>query len=247
MEELAEAIRERARILAQWQQVYWDHFIPFAHGIRFFGQIYNRMVKPKDPHEFVRLLPDALLKSVERNRRLMEIASTTKGRDQTEGRHGRPRRSDVFSKGLQNADSSTLRSLMSTASADRQAAFFEELATVAKQRGTKKHRDGEALTQRFLASFPAREKPKAEQLLDLARASYRLRDDDNIYLGRIEAELLRALVEVQRRSRKAAGLEVASTNADQFVRALTDPNFKPSRQKPGSKKLPEQAVRAGSS
>ena len=36
----------------------------------------------------------------------------------------------------------------------------------------------------------------ADTLLDLARASYRLRDDDNIYLGRVEAELLRALVEV---------------------------------------------------
>lgn len=70
-EELAEAICERARVFAHWRQVYWDYFIPFAHGIRFFGQIYNRMVKPKDPHEFVRLLPGSLLKSVERNRRLM--------------------------------------------------------------------------------------------------------------------------------------------------------------------------------
>jgi pyruvate,water dikinase len=60
----------------------------------------------------------------------------------------------------------------------------------------------------------------------LARASYRLRDDDNIYLGQIEAELLRALVEAKRRSRKAAGLRVATTTADQFVQVLVDPGFR---------------------
>ncbi len=243
-QELVAAIRERARVYAHWQQVYWDYFIPFAHGIRFFGQIYNRMVKPKDPHEFVRLLPGALLKSVERNRRLMKIASTTRRRDQAKGRHGHSRSDDGFSEVLRGADSSTLRALMSTASADRQAAFFKELGAVANQRGTRKHRDGETLARRFLDSFPARERPSAERLLDLARASYRLRDDDNIYLGRIEAELLRALVEAQRRSRRAARLEVVSSEVDQFVRALTDPAFKPSRKRRVSKGLPEQAVRA---
>jgi len=81
-------------------------------------------------------------------------------------------------------------------------------------------------------------------LLDLARTSYRLRDDDNIYLGRIEAELFRALVEVQRRSGKAAGLRLASSNVDQFILALTDPDFRPSREKSPPKGVPGHAVKA---
>ena len=36
-------------------------------------------------------------------------------------------------------------------------------------------------------------------MLDLARNSYQLRDDDNIYLGRIEAQLLAAVQEAKRR------------------------------------------------
>jgi pyruvate,water dikinase len=40
---------------------------------------------------------------------------------------------------------------------------------------------------------------QAVEMLDLARASYRLRDDDNIYLGRIEAQLLAAVQEGKRR------------------------------------------------
>ena len=40
-------------------------------------------------------------------------------------------------------------------------------------------------------------KKEAVDLLDLARSSYRLRDDDNIYLGRIEAQLLSAVKEAK--------------------------------------------------
>jgi pyruvate,water dikinase len=36
-------------------------------------------------------------------------------------------------------------------------------------------------------------------MLDLARSSYRLRDDDNIYLGRLEAQLLAAVQEAKKR------------------------------------------------
>ncbi len=40
---------------------------------------------------------------------------------------------------------------------------------------------------------------KFGDLLDLERSSYRLRDDDNIYLGKIEAQLLRVLKEAKSR------------------------------------------------
>jgi pyruvate,water dikinase len=55
------------------------------------------------------------------------------------------------------------------------------------------------LKEKFLNCFEGDRKIEAAEMLDLARASYRLRDDDNIYLGRIESHLLAAIREARRR------------------------------------------------
>ena len=49
------------------------------------------------------------------------------------------------------------------------------------------------LERGFLQAFTKERRQFAVDLLDLARASYRWRDDDNIYLGRIETEERRAV------------------------------------------------------
>ena len=59
--------------------------------------------------------------------------------------------------------------------------------------------DPERLAQRYLDAHPPEERERAAELLDLARASWRLRDDDNLYLGRLEALLNAALAEMRRR------------------------------------------------
>jgi len=249
-EALANAIGTRKELYVQWRQVYWDYFIPFAHAVRLFGQTYNRVVKPQDPYEFARLLPGALLKSVARNRKLSRVAATIRNRpgrqtERVEDNEGCAEdQREALAKAARNVDSSTLQALLSTVSIDKQLTFFEELAKTTPKAGKRKRGGREALTRNFVEAFPPHERKHAEQLLDLARASYQWRDDDNIYLGRIESELLRALVEVKRRSRKAAALPVESANADQFIRALTDPAFRPSpRTIPGESKS-EQAIKA---
>jgi pyruvate,water dikinase len=50
-----------------------------------------------------------------------------------------------------------------------------------------------------LNCFSVDQQQQARDMLDLARTSYQLRDDDNIYLGRIEAQLLVAIREGRRR------------------------------------------------
>jgi len=40
-EELAEAIDSRAAAFREWKRIYWDEFIPFAHGVRQLGTYYN--------------------------------------------------------------------------------------------------------------------------------------------------------------------------------------------------------------
>jgi pyruvate,water dikinase len=56
-----------------------------------------------------------------------------------------------------------------------------------------------SLGSKFFDCFAEDDRPWAEELLDLARASYRLRDDDNIHLGRIEAQVMAAVQEGQQR------------------------------------------------
>jgi hypothetical protein len=55
-QDLAQEIEDRAKIFQKWDEIYRKEFIPFAHGVRLFGQVYNDIMKPKDPFEFVELL-----------------------------------------------------------------------------------------------------------------------------------------------------------------------------------------------
>ena len=51
----------------------------------------------------------------------------------------------------------------------------------------------------YVEAHPEAERERAAALLDLARASWRLRDDDNLYLGRLEHLLTAAIGEAERR------------------------------------------------
>ena len=51
----------------------------------------------------------------------------------------------------------------------------------------------EKLKNKYLGAFPEQQRQWACDLLELARASWKLRNDDNIYLGRIEAQLMKAV------------------------------------------------------
>ncbi|MEJ2586677.1 MAG: PEP/pyruvate-binding domain-containing protein, partial [Deltaproteobacteria bacterium] len=69
-DELGQEIRRRQEIFEKWERVYWEEFIPFAHGSRLFGQVYNDTVRPDDPYEFTELLGTGELVSMSRNRML---------------------------------------------------------------------------------------------------------------------------------------------------------------------------------
>jgi pyruvate,water dikinase len=71
---LAVKIKERADIYFKWKKIYWDEFIPFAHGIRNFGTYYNDLVKPKNPYEFMELLKTDNLLASKRNKELISLS-----------------------------------------------------------------------------------------------------------------------------------------------------------------------------
>ncbi len=55
------------------------------------------------------------------------------------------------------------------------------------------------LEKRFLSRFPKKDRRRGLELLSLARSSYAMRDDDNVYLAGIERELKKAADEARRR------------------------------------------------
>lgn len=223
---LAGEIRRRKKALQHWRDLYWEHFIPFAHGIRLFGQIYNRMVKPKDPHEFAGLLRSKPLRSVERNRQLIQLARDVSGGAADSGMP------DEDTAPVRVGDSSVLHALLETASEDRRKAFFEELSAIDDRRKRPAGEASRPSVKRYVEAFPVKERQQARELLDLARASYKLRDDDNIYLGRIETELLRSMTEAASRHQQVARLGRNTDDVELFARVLADPNYRP---KPGKK------------
>jgi len=85
------------------------------------------------------------------------------------------------------------------------------------------HRRIENLTLAFLDRFEKKQRGFASDLLDLGRASYRLRDDDNIYLGRIERQVAEATEEGRRRLETQGRLKGDVTDPKELVETLKNP------------------------
>ncbi len=83
-------------------------------------------------------------------------------------------------------------------------------------------KDALALQKRFLERFQGSKRKEAEELLDLARSSYRLRDDDNIYLGKIEAQLLSAMKEAKFRVERSERWKTRTSELDGLKSVIRD-------------------------
>jgi phosphoenolpyruvate synthase/pyruvate phosphate dikinase len=68
--------------------------------------------------------------------------------------------------------------------------------------------------------------------LDLARSSYQLRDDDNIYLGRIEAQLLAAVREARQRIDIYHHQDSHKENASELIQVVERLDHRPAFQAP---------------
>lgn len=208
-EELLDEVRRRAAIESKWVGVYWEEFIPFAHGVRLFGQYYNDVMRPQDPYEFVRLLGATEMESLERNRLLEEMAALVRAdhglrRQLTNGdlAHADPRFSAMLEAFIRRfGDLSCPVTGVVTCSQGPEALLrlVLEMASHPPSRGVLQRQEVEDLTSSFLQHFSGEQRTRAEELLDLARTSYRLRDNDNIHLARIEAQKLAAFEEGKRR------------------------------------------------
>jgi pyruvate,water dikinase len=90
-------------------------------------------------------------------------------------------------------------------------------------------KDLESLRERFLSRFEGEKRQRMEEVLDLGRASYRLRDDDNIYLGMIESHLRLAMEESRARLKDLGTLDVGTLDPLEIIKALNDPHYVPKK------------------
>ncbi len=189
-DDLAAAARERKAEHDRWVDVYITDFIPFAHGARLFGRAYNDALRPDDPYEFADLLTATPMLSLRRNAALERIAAAIRAGDEAAAEREVTRYVAAFGDAAGDA----------AAEADAALAVARRLA--ARPAGGPAARpDRERLERRYLDAHPPEERERAAELLDLARASWRLRDDDNLYLGSLEGLLNAALEELRRRGR----------------------------------------------
>jgi pyruvate,water dikinase len=280
--QLAQALDERWAALQEWRKIYWDEFIPFAHGVRHLATYYNDAVRPADPYEFVGLLQGQRMLAAERNRALEELADQLQGNaplrtairdvlsaDQSSsGPSGLAETGVGWQQALDRVRAAPggkafVRALEALQASLLDVAYDEErlagrpdllLRTIdemARARGGARpagepppERTVEELEQRLWQAVGADHRAEAEEVLATARLSWRLRDDDNVLLGRLESQLLRAVHLGAERLRTAGRLQdpayLGQAAASALAKALRDSSSGPVQLPVQATSLPER-------
>ena len=227
---LAEAIDARMHIHQHWVDVYWRDFIPFAHGARLFGQVYNDMVKPEDPYAFTALLGETRMTGLDRNRDLQALARHIRShpdlRDQLESGQSADldpafnARLDDF---LTRYGDLTFKAVRFFKDREGLIRLLLEMAAQPQPPEAADRGNISDLTADFISRFPTDRQAFAREILEIGRSSYRLRDDDNIVLARIEAQLIKAVDEGKRRIAARSDMDTSALTPEQVLGILSDP------------------------
>ncbi len=219
--QLADAIVERAAAVECWKRIYWDEFIPLAHGVRHLGLYYNDAVRPDSPYEFVGLLEGQDMLASRRN---ASIAALAKQLRQYPG--AKALLATALNETHDNRFQDVIELLESDAQnspiADGVKTLFEEFLdiTYAGERLVKRpdiviatllemadedpvdnprielppeETTVAELEERLFRAVGPERIEEAREVIDMGRLSWRLRDDDNVLIGRLESQCLRAI------------------------------------------------------
>ena len=255
-EQLADAIQERLDSVQRWKETYWDEFIPFAHGVRRLAVYYNDAVRPQDPYEFVGLLKGEDLLANQRNATLRSLAQRLKQNSPlcdaieracdlalTGGESWQQAvltavRSTAGSEEFLAEFQRTLESLLDVAYGNTRLAARPDLIlrTVlemahaagegGRHGGEAEKETAETLRKRLLAAVGPDRREEALETLEIGKLSWRLRDNDNLLLARVESQLLRAIDLAAARLRSVGRLvdeaNVTEEAAGRVIAALRD-------------------------
>lgn len=196
-EKLEEELARRNDLLTHWRDVYWHKLIPFAHTVRQFGMLYNDTIAPEDPFEFTTLLSGQHLLALDRNAMIKELAQLIKKDDQlAENLRNNILPEDGPYSTLLNEFMDRFGDLSCNTSWCNEGPWGIINLTL-KDTPASPHpaplQRAKTLERTFLDAFPPKKRDFAASVLNLARLGYRLRDDDNLYLGKIQARYNEAL------------------------------------------------------
>jgi len=228
---LAQELEKRKQAFARWKEVYWNECIPFAHGVRLFATIYNDRMHPEDPYEFIETIAPADMKSLERNRHMDTICDYIHTHPQSFDERGEIT-NDTY---LRTEIDQFIQELKGAAGDDAPAeqangkiiTMLREMAGKASRPVMKKASQQREKAAAFIAAFSNEDKEYAQQLISIAEKSYRLRDDDNIYLGKVETNLSMAMQESCRRLGSRCNKKGACLNPEEVITALKFPDYMP--------------------
>jgi phosphoenolpyruvate synthase/pyruvate phosphate dikinase len=227
-ERFIERFRARGNSYQRWKKTYRDDFIPFAHGIRNFGTYYNDLIKPDDPYEFVSLLKSDNLLALERNRAFFRLAALVNENDSLKemilayitGPKEQPAAEMLknleqsgsaeaaFATGFKKLIAEQMNVYYNQVGlADDQGALLKTVLALAEKKPESANRESDLdkiqkLEADYLQKAGPVKKYEASNWLRIGRLSWKLRDDDNILLGKLEHELYIYMKEALNRLRK---------------------------------------------
>ena len=258
-QQLADAIEKRSQSVATWKKTYWDEFIPFAHGVRRLATYYNDAVQPDDPFAFVGLLRDQPLLAAQRNGAIGELAELLGANsalraaveerlaEQSDSLRWSTVRHELMQTGiaaeefvqryddlqerfldvaydderLHDRPGPLLRNLVELSRRPRPSIIHEAATTDVVA----------ALEEQLLTAVGAERRAEAMDVIETGRVSWRLRDDDNLLVARLDSQLLRALEVAATRLRDLGTLtgdgHPRESHLAPLVRGLRDPSTGP--------------------
>jgi pyruvate,water dikinase len=248
--ELAAALIERSESLRRWKDIYRDEFIPLAHGVRQLARYYTDAVRPDDPYEFIGLLKSVDMLASRRNQAMADLAARLRAnpgpkhaisgaRVALADAHARtwrqtlePVRECPGGPGFLDAFDALASQFMDVMYGaerllDRPDLLLHTLLELAdappRDSRPAEPRQGvgraELEARLYNAVGPARREEAAE-VLRIGIVSWRLRDDDNLLLSRVESQLNRAVAMALDRLRAAGRLRREPRPSDDLVRAI---------------------------
>jgi pyruvate,water dikinase len=204
-------------------------------------------MRPEDPYEFIDLLTHTEMASLGRNQMLEDLANLI--------RHDQSLKKQLEARDYVNIDQNFTQkiekfiekfgdltcSVTGGTQCDQEAEpLFNILLEMAAHPdvagNSRKSKNADELQEKFLNCFEGDQKQNAAEMLDLARASYQLRDDDNIYLGRIESHLLAGLAEARQRVENRKSAKAAAPRTKELVDILADLDLRSQKLDPYEKK-----------
>ncbi|MGM0599394.1 MAG: PEP/pyruvate-binding domain-containing protein [Candidatus Rifleibacteriota bacterium] len=235
--ELTEKYNCASRALDYWTDIYWETFIPYGHGMRLFGQVYNEVICPEDPYEFITLLQKDANLATRRNNELQKLSqlilSNKKNPELIKKNELNKLPSQVKAQIRKIVDDFAMPSiLLNLDNNDNYTRkFFDFIVgrfAQYKDRDSKSTKDIKKLEKQFIEKFPEGEKRIwACDLLELGRHSFLMRDDDNVFLNRFKDIKSSILDEIKHRLARKHNKDFKDYTEKQLLQKFENPEFQP--------------------